>query len=221
MPEWLVRIFESDKFWAAVIGGGAAWGVAKITTRSKIDEVQAAGLVRAEIEESLQKERLDADRRMEALKHELQRERITHEIKFKGVYDQVAENIANLFKLAGNVYGAGRQYFASFTLADTPKIILERMGTYDREFRDIQLFIYGNRVFLPRSIHLALESFLNALREVDYPKSPPCPGEVNNDEYLAFWKGQREKFDRVVTTKYEEFCATIQSYIGLNDDLKK
>ncbi|CAN5407065.1 hypothetical protein BH10PLA2_BH10PLA2_37290 [soil metagenome] len=178
------------------------------------------GVVRAEVEQSLQKERLDADRSMEALKHAMQRERIVHEIKFKRVYDQVAEVLDEVFKklTAAHRFGMAMVAELEWSPVESKEEQYKRFAT---AFNDLNDYIFANRMYLPPQIHKVVDGFMKKLRKTAFTFKRSLNEKARNRADNQDWWGEaNDAYEDIVMPFYEELCHEMQRFIGLEEEGK-
>src|SRR5260370_5198585 len=93
-----------------VTPAGVAWLVSILTAKHRLREELARGMIRAEIEEGLAKIKADFDQKQEKLRHDLHREAVVHEIKFRKLYDKVSTVVTVTFRLLTKTYLSGMEF---------------------------------------------------------------------------------------------------------------
>jgi hypothetical protein len=152
-------MYEPMKLFLASIVGPAfvAWLVSYFTVRHRLTEEQAKGIIRAEIEEGLVKLKADFEQKQDKLRHDLHRESVMHEVKFRKLYDNAAEGVSKIF-LGMSKLRACLDDFA-FCVENDPdrrSVSASSLELATREFKDA---CTNYQLFLPASLFAQIKQF--------------------------------------------------------------
>lgn len=180
----------------------------KFKSEANLELEKFKGLVRSEIDQTLQNERIGADRRLEALRHDLRREATVHEIKFRKLYDSVAMVITGTFRRAARAKWSG---LAALQAHQEGHADMKEIFTcFAKDFNELHRYIFHTRIFLPHNVHAVINEFMEPLRKAAFKFRGiiHTPGE-------GFWNEAVPEFTQVIMPLYEKLCLEIQEFIGV------
>ncbi len=146
-------------------------------------------------------------------KYQLERERLAHEIKFKGVYTKASDVVEKLFEHLTNTYRAGRELIEFFDIQGIDKA--QRNDRLSQTFAELRTFIFYNRIYLPPEVHKAVNRFIDELKGMaDRFNEGYKKHETGGDG--RYWPQALQEFDLNIMKSYEQVCREMQEFVGLD-----
>jgi hypothetical protein len=201
----------------SVIGSGVvAYLVSRWTTRANIETEEFKGLVRAEIEPELIRIKADFDQKQDALRHDLQRAAVVHEIKFRKLYDRVSTVVEDTFKHISDAYRRGGLLVEDLEWEGAPDK-KKRYEDFRQAFDFVVAYVFENRIFLPKMLHDAVNRFMDPLRENATKFRTGWKKQERGGGGDDFWGEASDHFRKTIMPLYEELCTAMQVFIGLEE----
>lgn len=217
MPEWLLKIFESDKVWGALIGGGAALIVARWSFKNAVHTEWFKGTVRESIEPRLISFQGEVNRDLERLRNDLNTARMIQEVRLHKVYEKASEGICELLEAMGDLNAASQSLFASYHIGEINKTKLEQIPVFVAAFDKVNLVIFQKRCLIPTTVHKAAEQHLNVLRDMALKTKVLVGINATPDEFLNQWKSNQTDFEKNISTDYERFCVVVKKTFAVDE----
>ncbi len=182
------------------------------------EQERTKGTIRAEIEEGLQQTKAEADQKLEALRHDLKREALVHEVKFRKLYDRVATVIDEIFSKLTTTYKYGMTLVAELEPAgDESKE--EKYRRFANAFNDLHSYILHNRIYLPGRIHRVINPFMDKLKETAIVFRRGFQQQARNLPVNGdYWGRANDAFTNTIMPLYERLCGELQAFIGLEEE---
>jgi hypothetical protein len=199
---------------ASLISGIWAFVVSRHTARSNLTLEQVRAMYRGEIDERLHELRVASDHKLEALKYDLSRQALVHEIKFRKLYDRVSDVVQELFRLVTRAYVTGGVFVSPLDWDTIPKE--EKGRVFGEEFNALVSFIRDNRIFLPKQLHNVVNRFMDPLRDTGQEFMWALRDEVKGKDTIESWTKANAAFKNTIMPLYEALCREMQTFIGLD-----
>jgi hypothetical protein len=166
----------------------------------------------------LQQAKAEADQKLEALRHDLKREAVVHEVKFRKLYDRVATVIDDIFSKLTTAYKSGMTLVAEFEReGDEPKD--EKYRKFAGAFNDLHDYIFHNRIYLPSRIHRVINPFMDQLKETAVVFRRGLQQRASNIPTNGdYWGRANDAFTNTIMPFYERLCEELQAFIGLEEE---
>ncbi|CAN5407059.1 hypothetical protein BH10PLA2_BH10PLA2_37280 [soil metagenome] len=144
------------------------------------------------------------------------------EEKLKKVYDRFADAIDKIFVLSNETFEKASIFLTSYNLAVKHEDKIKQYDEFVHKFEELRLSIFGKIIFLPKTVHDAINAFMGSCRDMtlrfkmkEFEPGKTTPEKIQ--EFMDYWKQQRETFDGSVSKNYQVLCSEIQIAIGLEE----
>jgi hypothetical protein len=183
------------------------------------EQERTKGVIRAQIEGGLQEAKAFTERNLEVMRHELKREAFVHEVKFKRLYDKVAEVVEQTFGLLSKTYRSGTQATDLGSTGGSKE--QEYFTSFQSDVRELRDFVFANRLFLPAFLYQRVTAFADRLQTTASKFHPTGQQEGQIELLSERFQEAMKALSTEITPTYDTLCNEIQEYIGLEDEDSK